>query len=525
MSSSETPTPQQSIAEQAVERLRRFADGNGIDPASIQLLDKNESTYQLTGQLLLAPDCDIQTTHYAGAVRGKKRTVHKSISALREAVMQKKQSFVQSTEWIKDAVDELKNHPGQGWGIENETKITLPKHSEVMAATDKCPACNGQRLLTCQQCMGRKQVVCVPCKGTGREPCPNCFGRGEDPVNPQNPCVVCNGLRTAPCRYCRATGWLPCPTCQGKGGTTCAACNGAGTITEEITITACALPRFNINYDSELPSGLLRALDRLGVANLIKGHASVNMFPPVEDEDNPASRNTLRYSVDIPFADMKVRFNGGKATLISVFGKRKLIFGCPAFLDVSLETSRNMLEKSAAGTLPLDQAIITRALNDALALELSGKNLNLDNGAKELRKQYPIGLSPEVAKEIMRNMGLAIANITRKGRTFAATAMLALSAAMFAGVFLSSMHERILSSFPKEILLLFYALFPILVASLCWIGISQSARLALLRRYPDNQVHLRQKIGKTGYAIIAAVFALYAAVLMIAPIKPWWFPL
>lgn len=522
MTDSPNSPPTTSLAEQALERFNSVAKGNDIAPDFIKLIDKNEAVYMLIGKMILVPNCDAQTNQYLGSVKGKGKQVFPSIAAMRQAAMEKQQAMMREDKWIAEAVAELAAAPGQGWGADG-AKVTLPSQTVTLAATDNCPTCTGSGQITCTQCRGQKRTMCLYCKGQSQEQCPNCYGKGEDPVNPGKPCLICNGTRLAPCRYCHGTGWMPCQACQGKGGTQCTICKGIGKITEEISLTGHAQTNFHISKDQEFPSGLLRGIDRIGTANLEKGHADITMRPPAEDKEDKTAKYTVRYTAKIPYADLKLRFGDDRIVMVSSFGKKGLLLGCPLFLDKALAHTRELLASAAKGEIPLEDAMITRVARDALSIELSGRNIDPANGAKELRKIYPIGLSPVAIREILRNISTAIGLATRKSRVAASSTILFLSTVGFWWLFFTPAHANIMSGLSKELSLAADTAILVAALGLARVALWQSARVTLSHAFPKEKLRIKQNIGKVGNGLLAVVFAVYVTCLWFAPTKPWWF--
>lgn len=54
-------------------------------------------------------------------------------------------------------------------------------------STERCPACKGNKKITCGYCGGsrEKAISCDKCKGSGKMLCPTCDGKGwvERPGN------------------------------------------------------------------------------------------------------------------------------------------------------------------------------------------------------------------------------------------------------------------------------------------------------------------------------------------------------
>ncbi|MDX2028119.1 MAG: hypothetical protein SFW62_05740 [Alphaproteobacteria bacterium] len=507
------------IADQAMERLRALADGNGLMPSAITLTGAREKTYTLEGELNLSPMCETRVEHYVGPPRGKDREIFPSAAALRAEVQRRQQEFKNHPDWIAAAIEELHAHPGEGWGLDG-AKITLPAKSAVLAAGTPCPACQGQKMLACNACHGQGSSVCIQCRGQRQEFCPTCNGRGENPQNPGQSCVTCNGARYIPCRKCRAMGQITCPTCHGKRGVPCTSCKGAGQMTEEVHLTCGATTHFKMKGE-HLPAGLLRGLDRLGIANLHKGHADIEIVTPKEDEvpapeDAPAAPEpVLHYRARMPFTEMRVNF-GKRKTLIGVFGKRSILMDVPPFLDESLNPWRVKLKEAGRGRASIDDAIRARAIKDALALDLQGKG-----HAKELRKLYPIGLSPLVAEDIFRDMHKAITRYTRKVRMLVATGCAILTVGFFIACLYTSLPEK-LAEGPGWVEAIFDFAPPLLAMALDWVILDAATYYALHRHFPDLKIALRQRTGITGYAMEIGIVLVWFTVLAFSPARPPW---
>jgi len=504
-----------SLANQALDRLRKLADGNGIAPEKIALISAEENTYTLEGTLGLIPKNDIQRTRYPGGTRGGKgRKVLPDAASLQLEIQNIQGELEKGGKWVEDSIKELKATPGEGWGLD-AAQITLPESAVVLAASETCPSCHGVRLLTCTQCHGQGYNTCAHCGGGRLEACPTCNGSGHNPSQPDQPCPACGGTRTAPCRFCHGVGQLPCPTCHGRKGVPCTGCKGTGQITEEVSFVPGAETYFKLLGEG-LPSGLRRGLDRLGIANLSKGHADIETLPPKKDDeprgnvrDEGKNKNytaALSYQAKMPYADLKMNFNGRKA-IVSVFGKRGTLLGVPAFLDDALEDSRAKLKQAVRGEVVFDAVLDARAIREALEIQLSGKG-----EAKELRRKYPVGLSQDVAREILTNIRLSLNRFTLRMRSLVAVVCGVLSALLFGAIFLTPVHEQLFGNMPPVIGTLFDIFLPVIVMTASWFGLTSAIRFALQRRFHNIPVSLNQKTGKTGYAMVASIAVFYAVI-------------
>jgi hypothetical protein len=527
------PAPSSPLAAQALQRLQKLAEGNGLAPDAIQLYSAEEKTYALEGTIVLSPLFETSGGRYAGAPRGRDRKIMGSGAALKAEVERLRQAFETRHSWISDAIAQLKDQAAGGWGLD-DVRIALPNQSTVLAASETCPSCQGSKTMTCQQCQGQGSVVCSHCQGNQQELCHICLGSGDNPSQPGQPCIHCNGLRYAPCRFCNGSGRLTCPSCGGRRGTVCSACNGAGLFTDEVAITCGARTSFRLKSEG-LPSGLRRGLDKLGLANLANGHADIESIAPPPDEEEdvlPAAASGLdatpepkkekppkpevHYLAHLPYADLRMNF-AGKKTVVGVFGKKSIFLGVPAFLDKALEGARQTLENAAKGKSNLEDALSARVMRDALKLQLAGVG-----AVNALRRIYPLGLSPKAAGEILGNIRLALNRLTLRSRSLVAVLSAVAGAGVFGGIFLTSLRSRVTHGWTISAGLAFDACVLLAVLAGCWFLLSSATRFALQKRFPDFTIPLVQKTGKTGYAMLAALVAAFIVILLFSPVRPEW---
>ncbi len=519
-------TPTSPLAEKALQRLHQLAEGNGVTADAITLYSADENTYTFEGTTTLLPLFESRSARYAGTVRTSNARVLGNTSELQSEINRLKQDFESKPTWINEAIAQLKEQPAGGWGLD-DVRVSLPQQSVVLATSEICPTCQGNRNLTCQQCNANGVIVCTHCQGQRQEICPICLGSGQNPQQPGQTCLNCQGIRYSACRFCHGNGQLTCPTCHGKRGTTCSACNGAGVFTHETQISCGVRTQFKIKPDG-LPSGLRRGLDRLGVANLVKGHADIETLAAIPDEDSePAPspkepkkeappKPEIHYLATMPYADLRMNF-AGKKVIVGVFGKKNVLLGVPPFLDHALEPFRKNLKLAASGSGSLEDALQARMMKDSLKLQLAG------NGkVNELRRIYPLGLTPQTATEILGNMRLAINKMTLRTRSLVATASTLAGSSIFAGIFLTDLHNQITASMKLPVGLTVDVGILAMVLTACWFTLSAAIRMVLQKRFPDYKIPVTQKTGKTGYAMLVALVIAFVAIALLAPNQPQW---
>jgi hypothetical protein len=212
----------------------------------------------------------------------------------------------------------------------------------------------------------------------------------------------------------------------------------------------------------------------------------------------------------VPYAEIKMKI-GSKQGKIIAFGKAGRLSGVPPFLDDILTPARGMLVKVVKGEMVLEKVLGLRVMKDALRLSLAGKR-----HPNELRRLYPVGLTPDAAKEIMMNMGLALRTQTKAMRQmigwgYAAFCGLVFSALMFTPLLdLLASGRGAIAAFSVQLLVLAGTL------GGGQLVLSNAARWALRQKYPDAKIGRIQNIGRTGLYVFATIFALYIAIFLLS---------
>ncbi len=537
-----TPSSTTPLTDKALKRFRDLAQGNGLDPADITLVETEEKTYVADATLTLTPMFETESIRYPGGPQGKNRKVFPSIGDLKMDLEQRRKDYISGDSWIEPVITELKAERGQGWGYHDAT-ITLTDRTIFLAAVSPCAQCAGQQQIACEPCRATGRINCTQCHGNRQELCYFCNGSGQNPQQPGQTCLHCQGTRLIQCRLCQGQGQIMCPPCQGRGSVPCTECNATGQITNETAITCGAKTVFKIDA-TEFPSNLRRGLDRLEIVNLINGHADIDMLglekteekteqpvtgDPEEQPAIPAPPNgekvihrtvdpIIKYRASIPFADYKVCFGKNvRPSLMASFGKKGLIMDVPSFLDRSLEPWREKLREAIKGEASMESVIEARAMHDAACLVMTNKG-----SAKELRKIYSLGLSNDTATEIIAGMRALLKKQTLQQRTLAAIGGFVGGTGLFALWFLAGLRSSLLVSAPPALQLLGDFILLTAAAALAITGLGAAMKLGLQKRFPDLTIPLQKEIGKTGYAMIAAIIIGFLVIATLAPQKPVW---
>ncbi len=493
-----------SLAERTLERLRSYAKGNGIASEDIKAIKISETVHTVEGLLTLTPSFQAETRAVFGKATNKSRKVLPSFAALQEELARLKEEFEKNDAWLAPAREEIEKEPGHGWGAE-EADIVWPDQKTALCATETCPACQGRGKTICPRCRGEGSEICIHCQGRGQELCYHCQGTGKDGLNPGKTCPICHGAMYINCRFCYTLGKTPCPECHGKGGQPCPSCGGTGFVTQEVDISRGAKIHFSLGRTTDLPSGLMRMMQRIGEDKLAPAHMDVTLHPPAAQPEMVEEQKLLRLTARVPYAEIRLKI-GKKESDVIVFGKQGRLSNVPAFLDEALAPARKILQDAVKGHKSFEKAITPRLMKEALNLVLAGQA-----HPNHLRRLYPIGLSGGAAQEIMGNISRSLSFYTAEARAIAGSLCALLSAVLFAGFFFSSLP----ASMSGSALLAVKTLLPLGAMGLTWLALHHAARWALSRRYPGAKIGATQRIGKTGIASLAAVAILYGLFLLV----------
>lgn len=509
---------EQPLTQYALSRLRKLAEGNGIQPENIDVVSTEETIVALGGLLRLTPKAEVATQRLPGKAASlpKNAQTLNSFTELSNFVAEEQKKYAESDSWFEDIKPEIDALPGKGWGCDN-ARITHDKKEAVSAfARETCQECQGKGNLTCNMCLGRTYTPCPVCNELGFEqPCYNCFGRGREPQNNDLICHVCNGTLRAICRTCQGQRGIPCGQCKGSGILSCPPCGGSGQIVETSIISFGIDVSFNIGSSGELPAAVRRAFDRYGIGFLTKGHA-LNIDYTKPDEVQKPGMAVLQYTAQVPCADIVMKF-GIDRKRIAVFGAKRMLLEVPPFLDYVLEDGVEALASAAKGKSGLEPALKFRALNDACRLILTGQG-----SAKNFYRLYPFGFDKNSPAKIMRLMRMAINRTTMLARVVAAAVMAMLAGGAGAALYFMPYSSSRLSMHGLNTRLLLEIIVPILCAILGYFMIGKAAQFRLNRLFPGSGAKARHHGGKLAIATALICLAVPFGIALLNPGAAYW---
>lgn len=499
------------LAEDALDRLRKLARGNGLDPDDIWIERAEERICTIEGVLMLVPKVETDSSGQGKPARGQKVRRFSSPEELASYLQDQQRRFTASDEWVAAVTKDIESLPGKGWGL-GVARIILDDKTDYLTTSRSCGACSGQGRTICATCHGQRNRPCLPCEQRGMERCPNCLQTGYELQRKDMVCHLCNGKLWTNCRMCNGRGSVPCPACQGAGSMQCPTCKGKATLTENIRVTFGAEVRFTSGSGRDLPAALRRFMDRRGVEVLTKGVAEFTLSQ--NDEDQKPGAAVLRLSAAIPCAEIVLVIAGKKSRAV-VAGTKRVLLDVPSFLDTALGKARKILADAAIGRGALDEALSYRVVADALSLALQGKDK-----PNFLQRLYPVGLSSACAAEIMRNVHRALVRTTAKMRWMAASGIVLTSAAIFAALFFGPLDKILTDHFSARLAAGIELTLPLLLILLAYGLLDVTLCRSLGKKFSCAKVALQKRSGHSFWTASLSILAVFAVSLVLTSTKP-----
>lgn len=291
-------------------------------------------------------------------------------------------------------------------------------------------------------------------------------------------------------------------------------------MTQEVEVACAAETHFKLSYEN-LPSGLRKGFDRIGLVNLGKGHADISTGGVTKKELEELSPGKpipiLSYKVDIPYAEMKINF-GIKKAIVSAVGKRCVLVGVPNFLDPVLEPWMEKLHAAALGRRDLEDALKPRVMKELLALVLAHSA-----SEKRVRRDYPFGLSPGAIEKLIADMRLAVKYATLKIRSIVSAACIAGAGIFYHAFYGMGLEARLTHGSNYAEALGIDLMILAIVMALGWGALNFSVRAALRKRFPQMPHAFQQDVGMAGGLMAVGIVSVFLIFLSLANVKPLWY--
>jgi hypothetical protein len=404
------PTDFNLLSQNALKQIRALARGNGADADAIQIreMDGDIIRCEAITHLELHPE----TTEEQKKGRAEIGEVLGDAGAVQKSVQSYVSDSVKNGEVRKLMANMLLERPDKGFSIHAEY-FDMPPLKRSYSFHQSCGTCGGQGRTSCDRCNGHRQETCNACHGSGMVACNFCHGSGmrQGPDGKQIQCTHCRATRQISCHTCNRKGRITCRACKGTGDIGCNNCKGLGAFTQITHVDLKMKTLFEIDR-SALPHPAVKAIENKGGQMITRQHIHVS-GEQVKREDGGLA---IQYQVKFPYAFILMSING-KPIKIELFGLKGKILKAPAFVETMIGTQVALLEQSARGQGNVQSNIIkaskTRLLGEALSYVLT---MPQKKAFLALKKKYPIGVSNEGLKSIIKTSKKALAQLTTSAR-------------------------------------------------------------------------------------------------------------
>lgn len=385
----------QDFINTAEARIKRQVEGNGVEPASINLKIKRQGVAILEGQTSFEIDCNIQSAQQKGKLN-QGRIIQ--TGQLEAEISQFKNTLSGKSNIDKLAKDQITSLPLKGFGADKQTRELISEKS-ILTEHVSCRNCNGQGNMKCPTCQGFAKVKCPKCFGRGDTQCNVCMGHGKTQDGKQ--CYNCQGRGEVFCYQCQGKKQIPCKNCHMKGNVTCTNCQGKGSNSVVTTLTP-LLKLTAVIHIADLENDPKRMVGKIGGLALAQGgHISVDTVAPPEQEEverayyeaepEDFTNNTIFYEAKMPWAVAETVVDG-KPHDITFAGKKGAVCESGNFMQQIIQPHLQNLDLSIQKKGEI-QSIIKEACNLRVSREtfsLLGKN-KPKKVMQHLYKSYPLG--------------------------------------------------------------------------------------------------------------------------------------
>jgi hypothetical protein len=429
-----------ALAEGALARIRKQVQGNGMRPSSVELRNVTGHVYTFFGTTSVRLEPKVQEGKRAGRFTDGQIIQPEQITA----AIQEFISRVASDRGVLALVHEtVLSRPDHGFGVSGES-IPLPQVARNFVAHEACGACRGVGGTPCHNCHGQMRVTCYRCHGQGGIPCVTCSGRGQI-LTPQGPivCHACAGRGLSACPVCYGQRLINCPECQAQGKKICEACSGHGWTTRSWAVTLGAETIFHLRTKG-LPPGLVGLIERVGAARISADrHAKVTFLSGRdaeahigEAEIQGESSLWFLYRAEMPFAELEIAM--GKTVIKpKLAGYKARMVDVPDFMDALLRAGAEHLSDAAQGGAGAAQMVLAasryRALGDILRALV---RTTPKRAYKNLMDSYPLGLSENFARGLLKDANTAMSRLSLWPRTVAMAVALVAAFGVLAGFYI-----------------------------------------------------------------------------------------
>ena len=396
------------MAQKALKRIRSLGRGNGVDKDSVQIIRETADYIKCQAITHIELAHTIKEERKLG--QHQVEQVIEDPGQLPKIIQKNTEEAIKNTEARKALAGILLNRPDKGFGVHGQTFDVAPFNKEFGYyqpcetcegnGKARCPKCQGQGKEQCGQCGGRKHINCGYCKGMGTT-------QGQD--GERKTCNRCAGRKQLGCPLCQQSGITNCRNCRGAGEVKCDPCRSKGVFTIAVTVEYTMKTLFEIDR-AALPHPAVKMIETAGHKLVSDNHVKI-IGEPVKREDGGLA---IQYNAEFPYSELDIGVNGHPMK-VHMFGFKAKMLKLTNFVDRLVEKNYALLLQAAQdeGNIAdhIQKAARSRLISEGIyfATQYPGKK-----AMACLKKDFPMGVSNSLIKDIIVQSKHAFRNVSRK---------------------------------------------------------------------------------------------------------------
>lgn len=519
--------------DNAMNKVKQMVTGNKFDPEDVKLEKLEGEILHFQAENMLTILTKVSHKTVGGRVEGPMQVSNEH--AAKEAVNNAYISLTQDSNLHRTIREVILNRDDQGFAADNNI-IPLPFWKKEYVTYDPCQTCKAKGTIKCHPCGGKGLDQCPRCNGSGMGHCGHCNGSQmiQGPKGNQIQCPICNGQGHIACRSCNQSGRVQCATCRSKGITSCPNCKGNAWISTIYIQKIEARTAFDYPK-TRLPEKVVAMIEKHGAK--IREHANITISEDIEsavnfddlektkqaEEDDRENnyRIPVIYEVFLPYGHMEYNI-AGKSYYTFLFGTQERLIHVSPFLDDLIRNGLRKLSDAADQRGDVGDNLIQAAEYRTIKEGIFYTTMHsLGKAKRMLMKSNSLGLSEEIAKDIIKNTDIALKNITKKPRVTGLIFSAVLNAVLLCTYFLSPMRHMLTSFVPNQNLHIVFDLLALATSAYLGVIVIQMMSASAIKQV-INRIGIKKtaapKLEKTLYWTLGLSFVTFMAALELSRI-------
>ncbi|PCJ01780.1 MAG: hypothetical protein COB14_03470 [Alphaproteobacteria bacterium] len=528
--------------ENAMNKVKKMVKGNKFPPEDVKLEKLEGEILHFQAENMLTILTKVSHKKIGGRIEGPVQVSNES--AVNVAMNNEYTRLSQNPNMERTIREVLLNRDDQGFALDNNI-IPLPFWKKEFVTYEPCQTCKSTGTVKCHPCAGKGIDQCPRCNGSGMGHCGHCNGAQmiQGPQGNQVQCPVCHGNGHISCTTCNQSGTVQCTTCRSKGITACPNCKGNAWISTIYTQTIEARTAFDYPKN-RLPEKIVAMIEKYGVK--IREHANIKISEDMlsavnlydtekakkasEDDRKNNYRIPIIYEVFLPYGHMEYNIKG-KNYYTFLFGTQERLIHVSPFLDDLIKNGLRKLSDAAEKRGDVGKNLVQAAEYRTIKEGIFYTTMHSLAKAKTmLMKSNSLGLSSDVAKDIIKDTDTALKNITKKPRITGLILSAIFNIALFCTYFLSPARNMLTALIPNQNLHIIFDLLTLTASTYLGIIIIQIISSAAIKQIIERigiKKASQPKLGDTLYWTIGLSILSFIGALELSRVTnifpPFWY--